>query len=79
MYVLQCSQPIPRKTAGTNSRQQPGWKDIATCEDLELLKAHVKNADRRIIDRIDGSVAYNWREYKTPYLRRAGEVFGVTI
>ena len=79
MYVLQCSQPIPRETAGTNNCRQPGWKDIATCEDLELLKAHVKNADRRIIDSIDRIVVYNWQQHKTHTLRRTGEISGVAI
>jgi len=58
VYVLQSLQPHPSAAAEDTVNQQAGWKGIAICEEMEPLKPHVKNANRRIIDRESLDVVY---------------------
>jgi hypothetical protein len=58
VYVLQISQLHPSAAEEGPADQQTRWKGIAICEELEPLKPHVKNANRRIIDRESLAVVY---------------------
>ncbi|MBN1547498.1 MAG: hypothetical protein JW902_12650 [Syntrophaceae bacterium] len=63
MFALQSLQPYPPAMAENNTNQPVGWKEVAVCKELEQLKPHVKNADRRIINRDNLEVVYSFKKY----------------
>jgi hypothetical protein len=64
VFELQCLQPRSSASTQDSTEPQTGWKGLATCEELEPLKPHVKNATRRIIDRDSLDVVYTVREQR---------------
>ena len=58
MYELQSFKPHPQVTTENDARQQVEWKQIAVCEELDQLIPHVKDANRRIVNRDNLEVVY---------------------
>ena len=63
MYVLQDFKPDSQVTSESDARRPTVWKAIAICEELGQLIPHVKDANRRIINRDNLEVVYLFEEY----------------
>jgi hypothetical protein len=63
MYALQSLQSGLPAIKESNTNELSVWKQIAVCEELEQLKAHVKNTSRRIVNQDNLEVVYSFQRY----------------